>query len=170
MACDLTAGFARECKDSLGGNSKLYLFNYVANPFTIGANNEATAISVDLTVVYEYDLKGDLNTLEESIVSDSNTGTSVCTQTLVANMKKISAVKGAQMNLLAYNFPQAVIADRNGVYHCLGLTDGIDFTISQTTGGAKTDLNGYTMTGVSLEGGLSPKMDAATITAFLALV
>ena len=169
MACDLTAGFARECKDSLGGNSKLYLFNYVADPFTIVAN-EATAINAALTVVYEYDLKGDLNTLEESIVSDSNTGTSVNTQTLVATMKKISTAKGAQMNLLAYNFPQAVIADRNGVYHCLGLTDGIDFTISQTTGGSKTDLNGYTMTGVSLEGGLSPKMDAATITAFLALV
>lgn len=169
MACDLTQGFNRECKDSLGGNSKLYAFNYVENPFTI-VGGQATAINAALTTVYEYELEGDGNTLEESLVSDKNTGTSVNTQTVVAIMKKISATKGAEFNLLAYNFPQVVIADRNGVYHCIAITDGMDFTIAQTTGGAKTDLNGYTITGVAEEGSLSPKMDAATITAFLALV
>ncbi|GAG67699.1 unnamed protein product, partial [marine sediment metagenome] len=59
---------------------------------------------------------------------------------------------------------------RNGVPHALGITDGIDFTIDQATGGVKTDLNGYTLTGVSTEGGLSPKLDAATLTALQALV
>jgi hypothetical protein len=64
----------------------------------------------------------------------------------------------------------AVVKDRNGVYHAVGLDDGIDFTIDQATGGAKTDMNGYTLTGVSTTGSLSPKLDSATITAFLALV
>jgi hypothetical protein len=63
-----------------------------------------------------------------------------------------------------------VVKDRNGIYHAIGIDDGIDFTVVQTSGGAKTELNGYTLTGVSTTGSLSPKLDAATITAFLALV
>ena len=76
----------------------------------------------------------------------------------------------AQMNLLAYGFPMAVVKDRNGVLHAIGIDDGIDFTVAQSTGGAKTELNGYTLTGVSTTGSLSPKLDASTVTAFLALV
>ena len=64
----------------------------------------------------------------------------------------------------------AVVKDRNGIYHAIGIDDGIDFTVAQTTGGAKTELNGYTLTGVSTTGALSPKLDSDTIADFLALV
>jgi len=74
------------------------------------------------------------------------------------------------MNLLAYGFPMAVVKDRNGIFHAIGTDDGIDFTVVQSTGGAKGDLNGYTLTGVSTTGALSPKLDATTVTAFLALL
>lgn len=169
MACDITAGRARACKENLGGNAKLFLFNFVEDPFTVAAG-VATAINPLLTEVFEFELEGDGNTLVENMVSDRNTGTTVNTQTLTVVLKKIDAATSAQMNLLAYGFPQAVVKDRNGVYHAIGIDDGIDFTIDQTTGGAKTDLNGYTLTGVSTTGELSPKLDTATITAFLALV
>jgi hypothetical protein len=169
MACDITAGRTRACKENLGGNSKLFLFNYVENPFTVTAG-VATAINPLLTEVFEYEIEGDGNTLVENMVSDRNTGTTVNTQTLTVLLKKIDAATSAQMNLLAYGFPQAVVKDRNGIYHAIGIDDGIDFTIDQATGGAKTDLNGYTLTGVSTTGELSPKLDTATITAFLALV
>jgi|SRR6478735_3961303 len=169
MACDITAGRTRACKENLGGNSKLFLFNYVENPFTVSAG-VATAINPLLTEVFEYEIEGDGNTLVENMVSDRNTGTTVNTQTLTVLLKKIDAATSAQMNLLAYGFPQAVVKDRNGIYHAIGIDDGIDFTIDQATGGAKTDLNGYTLTGVSTTGELSPKLDASTVTAFLALV
>jgi len=169
MACDITKGRARICKDSLGGNSRLYLFNYVADPFTVVAG-EATAINVLLTTVFEYELEGDGNSLIENMPSDSNTGTTVNTQTIVALLKKQDAATSLEFNLVAKNYPQAVVKDRNGVYHCIGLTDGIDFTIEATTGATHSDFNGYTITGVSREGDLSPKLDDATITLFLALV
>ena len=51
-----------------------------------------------------------------------------------------------------------------------GIDDGIDFTVEQNTGGVKTDFNGYTLTGVSTTNDLSPKLDSATQTAFLAVV
>ena len=166
---DITAGRLRQCKAQLGGNANLYLYNFIEDPFTI-VSGEATAINVGLTAVYKFELEGDGNTLEESLVGDRNAGTAVNTQTLTFLLKKIDAATGAELNLLAKGYPQAVVEDRNGVWHCLGIDDGIDFTIVQSTGGAKADFNGYTNTGVSTTGALSPKLDAATITAFKALV
>ena len=169
MACDITAGREKACKQGLGGLGKLYLFNFVENPFTVTAG-VATAINPLLTTVFEYELEGDGNNVAESLVSDRNSGTSLNTQTLTVVLKKIDAVTSAQMNLLAYGFPMAVVKDRNGIFHAIGTDDGIDFTVAQSTGGAKGDLNGYTLTGVSTTGALSPKLDATTVTAFLALV
>ena len=169
MPCDITAGRDKACKQGLGGLGKLYLFNFVENPFTVTAG-VATEINPLLTTVFEYELEGDGNNVAESLVSDRNSGTSLNTQTLTAVLKKIDAVTSAQMNLLAYGFPMAVVKDRNGIFHAIGTDDGIDFTVAQSTGGAKGDLNGYTLTGVSTTGALSPKLDATTVTAFLALV
>lgn len=169
MACDLTAGRAKACKQGLGGIGKLYLFNFLEDPFTVAAG-VATAINPLLLSAFEYELEGDGNNVSESLVPDRNTGTSVNTQTSTFVLKKIDATTSAQMNLLAYGFPMAVVKDRNGIYHAIGIDDGIDFTVVQSTGGAKTELNGYTLTGVSTTGSLSPKLDSATVTAFLALV
>jgi hypothetical protein len=169
MACDLTTGRLKVCKQSLGGLGKLFLFNFVENPFTF-ASGIVTAINPSLTTVFEYELEGDGNNVAESLASDRNSGTSVNTQTLTFVLKQINATTSAQMNLLAYGFPMAVVKDRNGVYHALGIEDGIDFTVAQTTGGAKGELNGYTLTGVATTGSLSPKLDGTTVTAFLALV
>lgn len=169
MACDITAGRLKQCKQSLGGLGTLYLFNFVENPFTVAAG-VATAINPLLTVVYKYEIEGDGNKVDENLVPDRNSGTSVNTQTMTIVLKKIDAATSLQMNLLAYGFPMAVIKDRNGVYHALGIDDGIDFSVAQSTGGAKTEMNGYTLTGVATTGALSPKLDAGTITDFLDLV
>ena len=136
MACDLTAGRLKACKQSLGGVSTLYLFNFVENPFTVAAG-VATAINPLLTTVFEYELEGDGNNISESQVPDRNTGTTVNTQTSTFVLKKVDATTSAQMNLLAYGFPMAVVKDRNGIYHAIGIDDGIDFTVVQSTGGAK---------------------------------
>jgi len=169
MSCDISAGRLRQCKSQLGGNANLYLYNFIEDPFTILAD-VATAVNIGLTSVYKFELEGDGNTLEESLVGDRNAGTAVNTQTLTFLLKKIDPTISAQLNLLAKGYPQAVVEDRNGVFHALGVDDGIDFTIVQSTGGAKADFNGYTNTGVSTTGSLSPKLDAATVTAFKTLV
>lgn len=169
MACDITSGRAKGCKDSLGGLSKLYLFNYLEDPFTI-ASGEATAMNVSLTTAYEFDLVGDASNLVESLVGERQNGTSVNTQTITAVFHKLTAADSANFNLMAKGYPQGVVKTRNGDYHLIGQTDGIDFTIEASTGGAYTDLNGYTITGVSTEVSLSPILDEATVTAFLAIV
>ena len=169
MACDITAGRLRACKNNIGGLGRFFLFNYVENPFTV-LSGVVTAINPLLTDVYEFEIEGDGNNWAESLVSDRNTGTTVNTQTGTVVLKKIDATTSAQLNLLAYGFPMAVVKDRNGIFHAIGIDDGIDFTVAQTTGGAKGELNGYTLTGVSMTGALSPKLDSATVTAFLGLL
>ena len=168
-SCDITAGRLRACKNNIGGVGSLYLYNYLENPFTV-VDGEATAINPLLTEVFEFQLEGDGNNLAESLVSERQNGTSVNTQTLTAVLKQIDKDTSATLNLLAYGFPMAVVKDRNGNFNAVGIDDGIGFTIAQTTGGAKTDLNGYTLTGVSTTGALSPILDETTVTAFLALV
>lgn len=169
MACDITKGRNKQCKSSLGGNANLYLFNFLKDPFTV-LNGEATAMNVLLTEAYKYELEGDLNTLVQDMVSDRNSGTTVNTQTIVAALKQIDAATSAEFNLLAKGFPMAVIEDRNGNFLAIGIDDGIDFQVNQQSGGAKTDMNGYTITGVSTVGELAPRLDDTTRDAFLAVV
>ena len=169
MACDITIGRDRACKDGLGGNSTLYLYNELADAFTV-LGGEATAMNVLLTAAFAFPLEGDGNTLEQSMVSDRNTGTKVNTQTLTVMLKNMDAATSAEFNLLAAGYPQAVVVDRNGNHHAIGLDDGIDFTVLASTGGAKTDMNGYTLTGVATTTDIAPLLDEATITAFEGIV
>ena len=168
MACDLTKGKARACKENTGGTVKLYLFNYIEDPFTV-ANGVATAMNVGVTAAWIYDLVGNVSFFNEEVVSDSATQTVTNTQTITAVFHKMDAATAAEFNLLAKNYPHAVMKDSNGEFHALGITDGIDFNISATTGSAKTDSNQFTLTGTAIEKELSPKLDAATQTAFLAV-
>lgn len=169
MACDITKGRAKVCKDSIGGNSKFYPFNYLEDAFTV-VNGVATAINPALTEVFAYDLEGDGNTLVQNYVGERQNGTSINTQTLTLVLKQMDASTSAEMNLVVKGYPMGVVKDRNGNYHLIGADDGIDFTVDATTGGAKTDLNGYTLTGVATTGSLAPILDPTIIEAFLALV
>lgn len=169
MACDITQGRTKSCKNAIGGMSKVFFFNFIENPFTV-VDGIATAINPLLTEVFQYDLIGDGNSLAQSMVGDRNTGTSANTETLTLALQKMTKEDTNQMNLLVYGYPQAVVKDRQGNYHIVGITEGIDFTSAPTTGAAKTDFNGYNLTGTAIESELAPMMDSATITAFLALV
>tara|TARA_R110000803_G_scaffold76454_1_gene141047 strand:+ start:674 stop:1186 length:513 start_codon:yes stop_codon:yes gene_type:complete len=168
MACDISAGRLRACKDSLGGNSEFYLYNDLVDPFTVVAG-EATAMNVALTANYLFELEGDGNNLIQSMVGDRSSGSKVNTQTITLVLKKMDAATNAQFNLLVAGFSQAVIKDRNGNYLSLGADDGIDWTVEAATGGAKADGNIYTLTGVATTADLSPILDSATVTAFLAV-
>ena len=169
MACDITSGRAKVCKDGLGGQSTLYIYNGLEDAFTV-VNSEATAVNAALTQVFAFPLEGDGNTLEQAMPGDRNTSTRVNTQTLTTILKKMDAATNAEFNLLVAGYPQVVVKDRNGNYHALALDDGMDFSVTGATGGAKTDMNGYTLTGVATTSELAPILDSATVTAFLALV
>ena len=169
MACDLTAGRDRPCKDGLGGNKVVYLYNELEDSFTVVAG-AATAMNASLTAAYKYELEGDLNTFEEVMAGDRNTFSRVNTQTLTLVLKVPDTTTNAQFNLLVAGFTHAVVVDRNDNYVVVGIDDGIDWSVTHSSGGAKTDGNLYTLTGVATTNELAPILDSATTSAFLLVV
>lgn len=169
MACDITQGRRKACKNSIAGVGNVFFINFVENPFTV-VNGVATAINPLITEVFKYELVGNTNSLAQSQVSDSTAGTAVNTQTLTLALNKITAEDNNQINLLTYGYPIAVVQDRNNNYHAVGITNGIDFTAAPTTGAAQADFNGYNLTGIATENQLAPILNEATVTALQALV
>lgn len=165
-SCDITAGRGKPCKKQLGGVSKLFLFNWLEDPFTLLAG-EATAMNVSLTEAFEYDLSTlGADVLIENGVGDEAAGTFVNTQTVTAILQGLDATTSAEMKLLAQGRVSGIIKDNNGNYQLVGDTDGMNFNVDSTTGTVHGEFNGYTLTGVALENKYAPFLDAATITAF----
>jgi len=172
MACNIGKGRLEPCKNTLGGLKNAFFANFAEadGAFTVVAK-EVTAIDVALTTVYKWDLLADGNTLEEAMVADTATGTRVNTQTLNLVIKKQDFATAEQIDLVAAGRPVVIVQDRNDNYKVLGLSEGMNLTSgSATTGGAKADFNGYNLTLESTEGSYAPYLDAATVTALLALV
>lgn len=167
--CDITKGRSKACKVHLGGASKLYLFNFLADPFTI-VSGQATAMNVLLTEALEYDLVGDGQILAENGVGSDAAGTFVNTQTTTAILQGLDFPTSNEMKLVANSKPQGIIKTRDGAYLLIGDTEGINFNIDTTTGSAHADFTGYTLVGESKENKYAPQLDAATITTFLAVV
>ena len=167
--CDLTAGRAKPCKIGIGGMREFYLFNYLENPFTI-VNGSITGINTALTEVYKFKIEGTGNTLASVMTPSVDNGTTVSVETLTVNLPLIDEATSLQMNNLAKGFPMAVVKDKRGNYHAIGINEGINFVITENTGGAGGDFNGYNLVGTSETYSLPPKLTGTVLTDFLALV
>lgn len=167
--CDITAGRDKFCKQGNAGVKYVYLINDIEDPFTV-VDSVATGINAGITEVFKFELLKDGNSLEQSHVGDSATMTTVNTQTLTLLLGKLDVATDATLNLLVAGYPRAVVVDKNGNYKAVGIDDGIDFTIAASTGAAKSDFNGYTLTGTATTDKLAPTLDESTVTALLALV
>jgi len=171
MSCDITKGrLDLLCKDNVSGVKNLYLVNYLEDAWTV-ANNEVTGVDVAVTEVFQFELRNDTNTFNETKGENGrDTGVTLFDQEVVAALKKIDAETTDLVNMLAKGRPYVVVEDRNGNWRLAGLSEGCDATIEVTTGAAKGDFSGYTVTFVAQEPNLAPHVNEATITALKALV
>jgi hypothetical protein len=171
--CDIAIGanISEVCTNTNGGNEVFYPFNFIADAFTVVAG-VATAMNEALTTAYNYTIDGDGNTLTQSKVSDFKTGTSVVTQTLVNQLKQVTGATNVELDKVAEGKISGVLKDNNGVYHWVGHENGFNVTrtVEAISGGARTDFNGYNVTLVAENKAFAPTLDAATVTAFLAIV
>jgi hypothetical protein len=169
MACDtITAGRVKACKNSQGGLFTLYIYEWVKDSLVLAGETMAvTGLISPFPDVYQFEIEGDVNTFVAEKVSDRNTGATVVTQTLTFALKGIDLETTAVLNALSQGYYCAVISDRNGVNHCGGLDDGFDFTVTEVTGGAKADMNGYNIVGVATTKLMPPKIESTQFTSFL---
>ena len=165
MACDITSGRVEACKESVGGLRNLYIANFTADLYdglTLDTDESITALAA-VVDVFKFEVRGDNNTFEETNESSRDNGTSFWTQTGNITLKKQDAATQKELKLLSYGRPHVIIEDYNGNFRLAGAQNGVEFSVSTSTGGAMGDLNGYNITFEGKE--LSPALfiDSALI-------
>ena len=107
MACTLTTGRKVPCKSAFGGIKTVYFADF----------GDVTAVTVDATTKeatitgtptwYEYDVKGN-SSLETTVTSSRENGTTFYTQTLNLTLTYLDAKTQAELQTLAVARPQVV--------------------------------------------------------------
>ena len=145
MACNLATGRAVPCKDVVGGIQKVFFVDFGGLGDITYTADEITDASGTFSA-YEYDLKGG-SSLEQTITSSRETGTTFFEQVLTLNLTKLSKEDNVQIKLLAYGRPQVAVVDNNGNAFLMGVEFGAEVTGGTVaTGTAMGDLSGYTLT------------------------
>jgi len=150
MACLLTSGRALPCKNSVGGLKAVYFADYG----TLGAE---TIVAGEITALagtpdfFKFDIKGN-SSLETTINSSRENGTTFYTQTLNLTLTVLDKATQEEIKLLAASRPHVAIEDYNGNFFMVGLEHGAEVTGGTiVSGAAMGDLSGFTLTMEAME-------------------
>jgi len=151
MACALTTGRKVPCKSAFGGIKTVYFADF----------GELTGVTIDTTTKeatvtgsptwYEYDVKGN-SSLETTVTSSRENGTTFYTQTLNLTLTYLDAKTQAELQTLAAARPYIVVQDYYGNEFLCGFENGMELTSGTVvTGAAAGDLSGFTLTFEGME-------------------
>lgn len=151
MACDtLTRGRQEPCKNSVGGIKNIYFTDFGDFGTVTLTDDEITDMSGTFTA-FKYEVKGN-SSLEQTVNSSRENGTTFYEQTLNLTLKKLSKEDNKELKLLAYGRPHVAVEDYNGNVMVVGLEHGADVSGGTVvTGAAMGDLSGYTLTLTAME-------------------
>jgi hypothetical protein len=168
MACELTAGFTLDCKDTIGGIKAIYLQQHADfySGVTIDSNTEEVS-ALPEEDVYKYMCPKHTGSFTEEVASSVENGTIFYTQTVTATFFKLTAARRKQLELVAKNRLIVFVQDNNDNIWMVGRMDGAEVTAMTTaTGVAKGDLNGYTITFTAEEAHKAYRLESFTDTPF----
>jgi len=164
MACELTAGFQLDCKDTIGGIKAIYLQQHslFLSGVTIDAGSEEVS-ALPEEDVYKYICPKHTGSFSEEVASSVENGTIYYTQTVTATFFKLTAPRRKQLELVAKNRLVVFVQDNNDNIWMVGRMDGAEVTAMTTaTGVAKGDLNGYTITFTAEEAHKAYRLESFT--------
>jgi len=164
--CNLTAGRQEVCKESIGGLQGVYFINYNTGSFTTTTDGTTGMVTITglptSSSLYYYQLKG-TSAYTETVNSSRENGTTFFSQELVLNLKKITNEMSAQLKLMAYGRPKAIVWTNNGDAFIAGIKLGCDVTAGTIqTGAALGDLYGYSITLTGMEQLPAPFLSGST--------
>jgi len=150
MSCDITNGRLEACKDSISGLNAIYFINYGIAPVDVTydtpANPDQIVAIANVTDIYKYELKGN-NSLETTIVSSRENGTTYFDQTLTIQLKRQDPATHKNIKMLAYGRPHIIVHTRSNQWFMVGLLQGADVNAGTvSSGSALGDFNGYSLT------------------------
>ena len=156
--CEISAGFALQCKDGIGGIKNLYLGKWSDFGPSITINPTTGYVtSMGANDIYKFYLPKHTANFEQTGNMDINNGTVFYTQTITATFHKLNNERSLQLQELAKMRMVAVVEDNNGNFFVFGVVDAVEVTaMTAPSGTAKSDLNGYTITFTAEEKTLAP--------------
>lgn len=163
MPCNITLGRALDCKDALGGLTKVFFASTFADGLvtaagtgdgTAGSATVSTAAGETFTItdlptmtVLQYDLRPDLSSFTINVQSDPATGASLFEQTLNLVLQKHTESDPEQLRLISRNRSQIFVLDNNDNVFLFGATHGMDLNGGTlTSGAARNEMSGSTLT------------------------
>lgn len=163
MACLLTTGRALGCKKSVGGLKAIYFADYGTLGTVTETAGEITAIT-GTPDFFKYDIKGN-SSLETTINSSRENGTTFYTQTLNLTLPVLDKATQEEIKLLSSSRPHVAIEDYNGNFFLVGLEHGAEVTGGTiVSGAAMGDLSGFTLTLEGQEVAPAPFVTSTVIT------
>lgn len=160
MACLITSGWAKGCKDNAGGLKRVLLANksdvtaFVEKTGSLGEylGEIETVTMSGSAVFYEFVPNKMSSNWVENIQANAQNGTVGYEQVLTMTFAKNEASKRNQVQLLGQGEVYAIVNDYNDKYFLLGEFNGAELTGgSSQSGTALTDLNGWTLTLTAME-------------------
>jgi hypothetical protein len=151
MACALTTGRKVPCKSAFGGiKTVLFAGDGALTAGTVDSTTKEAAVT-GTPDWYEYDVKGN-SSLETTVTSSRENGTTFYTQTLNLTLTYLDAKTQAELQIIAVGRPYAVVVDYYGNSFLCGLENGMEVTGGTVvTGAAAGDLSGFTLTFEGME-------------------
>ena len=145
MACDLTGGRAKPCKDAVGGIRKIHFVDFGDLGNITLTDDEVT--DMDGTFSYHtYDVKGN-SSLETNIQTSLENGTTFFESVVNLTLHKLTKEDNKELKLMAFGRPHVFVETFDGSLLLVGREHGAEVTGgTMVTGTAMGDLQGYTLT------------------------
>ena len=154
MACTLNTGRKIPCKSAFGGIKSVLFADFgTIEKVDIDSTSKIATITnaSPAPVWFEYDVKGN-SSLETTVTSSRENGTTFYTQTLNLTLTFLDAKTQAELQELAVSRPYAVVVDYYGNSFLCGFENGMEVTGGTVvTGAAAGDLSGFTLTFKGME-------------------
>lgn len=145
MACDLTGGRLKPCKDAVGGIRKVHFVDFGDLGTITLTDDEVTDLSGTFTY-HTYDVKGNTS-LETNINTSLENGTTFFEQVVNITLHKLTKEDNKELKLMAYGRPHVFVETFDGSLILVGREHGAEVTGgTMVTGTAMGDLQGYTLT------------------------
>lgn len=145
------------CGTNPGGITELYIANFSAITFVSSTGGTVTGITGGASAFYTYTLRPNTGSLSHELSKDITTGALYYNETATFPLAKIDKTKRDQLLLLDNGLFVVIGKHSNGTYWLYGHGEGTEgegmyvTTNVATTGTAKADANGYTITMVAQE-------------------
>ena len=152
MACTLNTGRKVPCKSAFGGIKTVFMANFGdITGLVIDADTKEVTALTGSPVWYQYDVKGN-SSLETTVTSSRENGTTFYTQTLNLTLTFLDAKTQAELQTVAVARPYVVVEDYYGNSFLCGFENGMELTGGTVvTGAAAGDLSGFTITMEGME-------------------